>query len=121
MPVVLSRQLLDQESGKCVVHLSWNVPPTNNISHFAININGTHIANETTKLNDSSIVKVFPVCSCGSHNITISTINKCGKTGSQSTYNIILGDRIPQPQPMICSRSTPAAEMISDRDDQGST
>ena len=106
MPQVNSRQLLDP-TGNCAVHLSWNVPTMNNISHYTVKINGTHIANETAKTNDSSVVTVYPLCSCGSHNISISTVNRCGSTNSRSTYNIILADQVPAPQlPMMCITTT---------------
>ena len=107
---VIPRQIFNKiptDSGNCNVHLFWNFPNNialDDISHFTVHINGTHIANETRNANESSILTSYRLCSCGSHNISISAVNRCGM---QSTLNIIVEDPQPTSQfPMQCQDTT---------------
>ena len=93
MPEIISRQVSDGLYSKnCVIHLSWKLPSNiapEDISHFAVHINGVHMANETRKGNESSILIMYRLCSCGSQNISISAINRCG---SVSRKNLTVQD-----------------------------
>jgi hypothetical protein len=76
----------------CDLHLSWNVPSNisaEDMSHFIIQINETsvHRNNEITN-NGGSIFTVYRQCSCGSHRINISAVNRCGSPG-ENTLSIV--------------------------------
>ena len=68
-----------------------------NTSHFIVNINGTHVANETNNDNEESMMTIYPLCSCGSHNISISVVDQCGRSG-RNNLSLIIEDQIPMPQ-----------------------
>ena len=111
MPQVISRQVSDaSDSGSCDLYLSWNLPSNiarpNDVSHFIVRINGTHFTNETTKANESSILTVYRLCSCGSHNINISAVSRCGSVG-ESALTIVNQLSIPQSTMECQSITTP--------------
>lgn len=85
MPQILSARQFETYSGNCDIYLLWSLPNNtapNDTSHFAIYINGTHIADETrNNVNENLTVTVYRLCSCGSHNISITAVNRCGKSG----------------------------------------
>lgn len=94
-------------TGNCIVHLSWSFPnniATGDVSHFTVYINGTNIINETNNINESLTLAAYPVCSCATHNISISAVNRCGRV-SPSTPNITLMDQRPY-FPVECSDDT---------------
>lgn len=106
VPEAIARQTLDA-SGNCTVHLTLNAPNNlapGDISHYTVKINDTQLANETKNENTNLTLGVYPLCSCGSHNISINTVNRCGTAG-QSTLNIIVED--PLRQIPTCENSTP--------------
>ena len=76
----------------CDIHLSWNIPSnisTEDIPHFIVQINETTM-NHSNQIssNGDSMFTVYRQCSCGSHNINISAVNRCGSSG-ESTLLII--------------------------------
>ena len=54
------------------------------ISHFEISINGTPMSNETN-ITKSFTMRAYPVCSCGTHYISIVAVNRCGRVGQNVT------------------------------------
>ena len=91
IPQVLSARQYETYSGNYDIYLSWNLPSNiapDDISHFTIYIDRTHIANETRSVNESLTVTVYRLCSCGSHNISITAVNRCGRSG-RSVFIIV--------------------------------
>ena len=78
--------------GGCVVHFSW-APPSDtaisDISHFEIAINGTPIngtpINDERNISKGFAMRSHPVCSCGTYDISIATVNRCGGVGPNVT------------------------------------
>ena len=101
IPQTLSARQYETYSGDCDVYLLWNLPSNiapDDISHFAIYINGTHVANYNEIRNTSEILTmtVYRLCSCGSHNISISAVNRCGRSGRSILVNV--EGQLPIPQ-----------------------
>ena len=76
----------------CDLHLSWNTPSNisaEDVSHFVVQINETSMnrSNEITNIG-GSMFTVYRQCSCGSHRINISAVNRCGSPG-QNTLSIV--------------------------------
>ena len=75
---------VESDPGTCVIYLLWSLPNNiapDDISHFAIYINGMHVANETRNVNESLTMTVYRLCSCGPHSIGVSAVNRCGRSG----------------------------------------
>ena len=86
-------------AGTCTIHLSWILPQntdTLDVTHFAVSINGTNIANETNNFNQSLSSTAYTLCSCASHNVSISAVNRCGSVG-QSSPTITVNTLSPLP------------------------
>ena len=86
----------------CDLHLSWNIPSNNSAEDapdFIIQINETTMNNAITN-NGSSMFLVHRQCSCGSHRINISAVNRCGSP-SQNTL-LIVEDEAPVSNQMEC-------------------
>ena len=95
----------------CVVRFSWTLPSNvtiDDLSHFMIFLNGEHIGNRTV-VNTSLATKTHPVCTCGTHNISIIAVNRCGLM-SNNDHNI--NDPEQQPDPM-CDNDEANLEMNS--------
>ena len=86
---VISNQRMGT-TGRCVVNLSWSSPTniaTSDITHYMVHINGTNIANETQNVHEPLTLATYPLCDCGSHSVSISAVDHCGRMG-QSTPNL---------------------------------
>ena len=68
------------------------------MTHFAVSINGTNIANETNTFNQTLSAAAYTLCSCAHHNISISAVNRCGSEG-QSSPNITVN--LPPSSPVL--------------------
>ena len=99
IPQVISASQCETYYRNCDIYLSWSLPNNiapDDISHFTIYIDGTHVANKTRNVNESLIVIVYRLCSCGSHNISISAVNRCGRSGRSTLVTV--DDQLPIPQ-----------------------
>ena len=110
MPQIISHQVPDASgSGSCNIHLTWNLPSNiapDDVSHFTVHINGTHMANERRNANESSILTSYRLCSCGSHNVNISAVNRCGSSGQTLSILSIVENQLSIPQfPVQCQNN----------------
>ena len=102
---VVSDQRRNTTAGGCVVHFSWTLPSNvavGDLKHFMIFFNGKHIGNQTI-INTSVAMKAHPVCTCGTHNISITTINRCDLKGQSKVYNVEDPDQEPLPDAMCAN------------------
>ena len=85
---VTSYLILDNniETG-CEVQFGWS-PPINldqgNISHYNVYMNETNVLNRTSEADQNKILVSYPVSSCVTQNVSISTVNQCGREGPRS-------------------------------------
>ena len=104
IPQALLAHQIASDSGTCIVYLSWSLPtniPPDDIAQFIVQIDGIHVANET----GNSYMGVYHLCSCGSHIISISAVNRCGRSGS--SISITVEDQLSLPQlTMECQDNT---------------
>ena len=84
----------------CTLHVSWIIPDNtaiSDISHFMIYIDGVNIHNETNLNGETFLSLSYFVRSCAPHNISISSINRCGRAGPPSpTISTV------SPEPVVC-------------------
>ena len=102
VPQVLLVHQFETYFGDCEVYIAWSLPSNtapDDISHFTISINGTHVDNETRNTNETLTTIVYSLCSCGSHNISISAVNRCGR--SSRSVIVTVDGQLPTPQLII--------------------
>lgn len=83
------------------MYLVWSSPSNNapeDFSHLVVHVSGVHdiVANETRNVNENLTMTVYRLCSCGSRNISISAVNRCGRSGR--SVLITVDDQLPRPQ-----------------------
>ena len=101
MPPNVVSTLTQDLIGNCMLQISWNTPDNAamvDVPHFTITINGLNVVNKTYNGNGSLVQVAYALCSCGSQNISISAVNRCGRVGISSPI-IILEDPEPFQQP----------------------
>ena len=108
VPQALLADQIASDSGTFIIHLFWSLPSNispDDIAHFIVHIDGIHVANETRSVNENSFMAVYHLCSCGSHSISVSAVNRCGRSGN--SISIVIEDQLSIPQlTMECQRNT---------------
>ena len=82
-------------------NISWIIPESTDISevtHYAINIDGINVYNETNTVNETFLSLSYYVRTCTPHNSSISIFNCCGRAGPPSP-NVSTAS----PQPLVCN------------------
>lgn len=107
---MVSDQRMDSE-GRCIVHLSWNVPDNTaatDIFNYMIHINGINKFNETSNgVIQNLTMTTYAQCDCSPHTVSISAVNHCGQVGENTSTTVInQGQRLPS---STCSTTTEAA------------
>lgn len=85
---MLANQTMDTK-GICLLHITWSAPSNiepRYVSHYMIHVNGSNLVNHTNLNNQQSHLITYPVCTCGSHNVSITAVSTCDSIG-QSTDN----------------------------------
>ena len=81
----------ESERGGCIVHYSWNLPGNiwypKDILQYLVVFNGTYRRIYNTG-NYYTIEMHQSVCSCGSHDIVITAVDKCGRNGRSQTHTV---------------------------------
>ena len=98
----------------CDLHLSWNTPSNisaEDVSHFIVQINETSMNRSNEIINGGSMFTVYRQCSCGSHRINISAVNRCGSPG-QNTLSIV-EDEAPVSNMMECQMMTTTGSALN--------
>lgn len=97
---VVAEQKMDNFE-RCSLYMIWSAPSNianRDVNRFVVYVNGTVSFNETNDKRKNLTLAVYPVCSCGAHNVSVSAVNRCGQMG-QSTPTITLDEnpiRLPQ-------------------------
>lgn len=69
-------------TGGCLVIIMWS-PPSNvaaeDVSQYLVYVNGT-------KLYEPMPPAAYRMCSCGSYDISVNAVNRCGRTGQNSSF-----------------------------------
>ena len=103
---IISDQRRNITAGGCVVHFAW-VPPTNigidKLAYFIVYFNATHLNNEIIT-NTSLAMRAYPVCTCGAHNISITAVSHCLKSGQSRDH--IVEDPEPLPNEICATTDT---------------
>ena len=96
---IISKLIYDDGIGGCVIQFSWS-PPTNldqsDISHYIVYVNGTNILSKTSEMDQNMIIVSYAVFSCGTHSVSVSAVDHCGRDGQKSP-NITLEDIVMLP------------------------
>ena len=71
---------------------------SNDVSLYTIYINGSNILTEASKTDQNLTLTSYPVCSCASHNISVSATNRCGQEGQRSSI-ILTSNQEPESLP----------------------
>ena len=83
----MTTQGKDNCTGKCTILLGWN-PPNNidikDVSQYMVYINGTNLLSQESETDKNFTLTAYPVNSCGVHQISVSTLNRCGHEGQRS-------------------------------------
>ena len=84
---IISKLIYGDSIGGCVIQFSWS-PPTNldqsDISHYIVYINGTNVLSKTSEMDQNMILVSYAVFSCGTHSISVSAVDRCGRDGQKS-------------------------------------
>ena len=80
---VTANQKIDNTGG-CLVGITWSLPPNvaeEDVSQYLVYVNGT-------KLDEPIYMPpaAYRMCSCGSYDISVSTVDRCGRTGQNSSF-----------------------------------
>ena len=92
-PEMISKQTKDANE-TCVLHLAWSSPRNieiRHITHYMVHFDGKNVINKT---NDNATWSLFAylVCMCGSHNVSITAVNRCDRPG-RSTPNVAVNPK----------------------------
>ena len=82
MPQVLV--IAEYAMGSCALNISWTAPDNialSDITNFTIYVDGKNIRNST------SLSVLHSVSSCGSHNVSVSAVDRCNRQGRPSANN----------------------------------
>jgi hypothetical protein len=114
---IMTTQGKDNCTGKCTILLGWS-PPTNiaieDISHYIVYINETNLLSQESK---NFTLTAYPVSSCGAYQISVSTVDRCGREGQRSP--IILLDQGPLPLSLTECQEPPTDAQIKTSSFQG--
>ena len=117
---MVSNQTKD-ENRNCFLYLSWSSPPNiaeEDLSHYMIHLNGSNVVNKTHIASSSWQSFAFQVC-CGSYNVSIQAVNRCGRVGPSTDNQTVLPTELPvvtcpsEPSPQTTS-STQCPEVMTE-------
>ena len=84
----------DSLTGECTILVAWNAP-TNiavaGVLDYIVYIDGENVVNETSVDGRELTIGAYRVCSCDTHNVSVSAINVCGLE-SRRTPTVMVGN-----------------------------
>ena len=119
---IMTTQRMDNCTGKCTILLGWNPPiniATEDVSHYMVYINETNALSEKSETDKNFTLTAYPVSSCGTHQVSVSAVNRCGHEGQRSPLNML--DQEPLSLPLTMCENPSAGSQTEKLEYQGNS